>query len=457
MSEVSRARRGGGVWHRAGAWGSQSGAPALAVRHAEGDRPLLQAGANGLLFKVLLIVLMGMSLLAPFINNTISAGGGEGSALRQITYLGVVALTLLLTVDLTNPVRVFVLPVSVVLALAWCWSSLIWSIDPSTSLRRVILLTLVVWGAFALVKALRYEDTISTIRLVLLGTLVLNYIVVIFFPSLGIHQIWEPNNPGIVGSWRGALMQKNFCGPICVITILFFLFHRGNYALWMRVGVMLAAAFFLYQTNSKTSMGMGIFSLLVGVIVYYYDTRYRLYLIPLTFLSVAVCLPFWSTVTDFIPQILAQRGAFTGRTDIWRVLVEIASTDPWLGVGYGAFWNLPGAQSPIYAYSDDWVMLQGNGHNGYLDLVLSVGIPGLLLTVAALIVMPLLNLAASSRPQRGQRALLVSLTLFVALQNSMESTIFDRDMATGLILVIAAALTHIVTSRSPSPGDVRRA
>ena len=71
---------------------------------------------------------------------------------------------------------------------------------------------------------------------------------------------------------------------------------------------------------------------------------------------------------------------FTGRSEIWAVLLEHIRYNPILGTGYGAYWTagpVPGTD----AYAFMWRMNKfypGSAHNGYLEIVNDLGWVGLL-------------------------------------------------------------------------------
>jgi O-antigen ligase len=57
----------------------------------------------------------------------------------------------------------------------------------------------------------------------------------------------------------------------------------------------------------------------------------------------------------------------TGRTQVWQALVPMAMGQPVLGYGFGSFWTI--ARQELYEINF--------AHNGYLDILLTLGIVGL--------------------------------------------------------------------------------
>jgi O-antigen ligase len=116
---------------------------------------------------------------------------------------------------------------------------------------------------------------------------------------------------------------------------------------------------------------------------------------------------------------------FTGRSEIWAIIVERIRENPLLGVGYGAYWTGPVAQSPSYEFV--WRMgsfYPGSSHNGYLDVANDLGSAGLvcLLGYIAVHVHQSLRVLAADK---GQGALFVALFVQQATLNLSESHWFS--------------------------------
>ena len=84
---------------------------------------------------------------------------------------------------------------------------------------------------------------------------------------------------------------------------------------------------------------------------------------------------------------------FTGRNEIWEFAIDNIFVRPFRGWGYGAFWM---TERTMYAGSEQltWVNTANHAHNAYLDTALTMGLPGLALTLLAFMLMPLRDLQA---------------------------------------------------------------
>jgi len=161
-----------------------------------------------------------------------------------------------------------------------------------------------------------------------------------------------------------------------------------------------------------------------------------------------------AVMNDFI-AMFSDPNALTGRTQIWLPLFKYAQEHWLLGAGYGSFW-LIGPTSPIYYYTQNWVAGLGHGHNGYLDLLVQIGLPGLLLAIFALILSPLFKVFSSQTLAPGRAGLIVATIFFVVCHNMTESSLLDRDRIPQVFLMIAIALTEVAARGSAAPVWSRR-
>ena len=105
----------------------------------------------------------------------------------------------------------------------------------------------------------------------------------------------------------------------------------------------------------------------------------------ITFLTVGSVV---SSVARAVLHALSIDPTFTGRTEIWKFTFEAISEHPWKGHGFEAFWY---SESLRYGVEDSsrWMAAVATSHNSYIDLALTIGIPGLALVFIAFIIAPL--------------------------------------------------------------------
>lgn len=392
-------------------------------------------------------LLVMFSLLSPLMILSDLPGLGRGSPVRQVAHVGIFLLLLVAARPIAEPRRLLPVPWPILVALGWCWLSLAWSISRSDSFSLLALTTIFLWGVFLCVAELRLEQILLLVRAALVLMLVLNFAVLALDPVFAIHQGNDMVEDKLAGDWRGIMMHKNFAGALMAMVILFFTFHASNIRMIFRVAVIAAATVFLAGTTSKTSVGMAIVALAVGLLLRHYKSRYRPFAVLALMIagSAAVVLNF--VYHNPFKRQWSNPDAFTGRTQIWDMLIRYWQDHPWLGSGYGAFWNI-GGDSPVYEYASNWVTRMGTGHNGYLDLLAQTGVIGVILIVGAVVILPLYGLLFTNR-NRGERlALLGSVLVFCIGHNFTETSVFDRDAMVNLFLLLSAALILKGESRS---------
>lgn len=416
------------------------------------SRPRMSAGAFESQMKVrrtlaviALVALIEQSLVGftPFSVTLMSDADAQGSVARQVVTLATLAMLLLGPSSARPPMAV---PPSVVLLFGFCLLSCTWAIAPDIALRRLAFTAAVV---FVLVRAagdLGAVRTLKTLRVILGVMLAINYLAVMFSPNGKHLALLEVE--ALVGDWRGILMHKNIAGSVCGMTILLFTFDAARVNALLRGLVITGSLIFLYMSNSKTSMAAVAVALAFGGLTYFYNPHRRSIAVPLLIVGGIALAALGTAYFGALETMLDDPGAFTGRAAIWSLLLEYGGQHLWTGAGYMSFWQI-GPDSPILAMTSDWVAtLIGHGHNGYLDILITLGLPGLLLTLVVLFVWPAIRLLCSLSIARSRRMLFFALMIFCAVHNLAESSLLDRVSIMNILLVITVVLIHRLSDQS---------
>lgn len=393
--------------------------------------------------------LMLLTMLGPMMTYESTGASGAGNLIRQGGYLAIALLTVFAIHAETKLSRLDAIPWPMLLALGWCWISLFWAIEPSISLRRIILTTLVIWSLFALVRAMGVDRTLLLVRIALVLTLLANYVAVYFDPMVGIHMVEEPGDGGLMGDWRGYMAHKNMAGLITAMCVLFFLFHRGNMPRYIQLPVLAAAIFFLAMTSSRTSVAVCAAAAVMGLMFTRYNFRYRGLAFTVLLGLVIAAAVVQNVYQDPFLRTLNDPTAFTGRTVIWDALLRYYRDNPLLGSGYGSFWNV-GPASPMNRYGTDWLINVQQAHNGFLDLLIQVGPVGLGLVVFATMVMPIIKLLTARQVEGSMGGLLFAVLVFCIGHNATETTLFDRDSIGQVFIILMIALLWTAASMRKS-------
>lgn len=366
---------------------------------------------------------------------------GEGDLLRQgvlilfffaalpSIYLRKSQLALLLKTNL-----------AFVLIIIWCCVSPLWALAPDISLRRV--LGLLVVTAIALAIATLKPVQLFRILIYVTGTyMALDIVGVFALPSL-----YTMDGDG---SWRGMHPQKNSAGAASSIAALVWL----QYGLARRkYGSLLVSALcviFLLMTQSKTSIALLLIlvpiQLLIMIIMSGGDPWLKSLLKTILIILIIVVPTLYLSLKYCYPELMSEV-TFTERTMIWDFVWQKYLQSPWLGYGYNSFWSI-GAASPALMEGDPlYVAKYGEAHNGYLEVLSTLGVPGLILTVI-FVVAPLweffnCDYRSISVFDKGALAIFYTITLFLICHNSMETSFLQ-----GLNFYWEFALTGILVVR----------
>jgi O-antigen ligase len=266
------------------------------------------------------------------------------------------------------------------------------SIDPSISARRFVLTFLTFLLAAMLPALTGGSKHFATLLMLTAGTvLVLSYLGVLLVPRLAIHQASDLGEPELAGAWRGIYGHKNIAAGVMAVFV---------YAGWFaaRMGrplagglVAIASFVFLLFSGGKSELGM---LLIVGVIAAVVERAGSIWAKALVVLGPLALLAFLtvgsvaSSAARAVLGALSINPTFTGRTEIWKFAFEAISEHPWKGHGFEAFWY---SESLRYGVEDStrWMAAVATSHNSYVDLALTIGIPGLALVFIAFVVAPL--------------------------------------------------------------------
>jgi exopolysaccharide production protein ExoQ len=377
------------------------------------------------------------------------------SIYRRYAYAIVTLVTIVGLWPLANWQRLLTIPWPLVAALAWCWLSVTWSIAPQVALVRIVLTTMVIWVVFTSVRHLGYARALATIRIVLAIVLLLNYATLLLYPDISMthtSRYWSDSQ------WLGMMTHKNHAGALCAFTALLFLFDVDRRWRVPFAGIALAATTFLGFTVSRTAVFCGAAALLAGGLIVarhrtigimLQDRRARLlraggYGLATLFLAMIL---YFTVREDAFLSLMADPEALSRRTVIWRQLVQTYVEQPLSGIGFGSYWT--GANDLGAAAGQvGWQGKLTQGHNGILDLLVQIGLPGLVLVFLATVVWPIRQIARLIGPLPRPSALMTALLVLCLGSNLAESGLLERDSLWNVLLMLTLALTAALTQQA---------
>ncbi|KRE15968.1 hypothetical protein ASE66_09280 [Bosea sp. Root483D1] len=407
------------------------------------------AGSLGaLLFTATL--LFYLVTLTPFIDlsaaDANAAAAAKSNTINQIIYLGLTA-ALWLTV-FASPARHLVARPRGILIVLLLWFGLAsaLSAQPDLALKRVFLAMLtIVNGSILLLLPRSERQFAGMVALCCLGALGLAYGGVALMPQLAVHHAGEVREPMNAGLWRGHFAHKNVAAAAMVIISFagLYLFSTGRRI--VGAVMVLLAIVFLTRTGGK-SAALALPGILAIAWVF---ERWRSVRIPMVVLGIAAVniLTIGCSVSPAMRELVAQLGidpTFTNRTDIWKVGAAAAMDNPLTGYGFQLFWQTDEMVHKGGAAAS-WAFAAFNGHNAYLDMAITTGLPGLVLTLVLLVWLPLRDIArAEATPNDpALTRFFVRIWLYGILVACVESLFFQSGSLIWFMLVVAIFGLHL--------------
>ncbi len=334
-------------------------------------------------------------------------------------------------------------------------ASIVWSIEPEVTMRRDIRLITILSACFAFTlagwHARRFQGVVRpALTMVLLGSIVFAFAA----PGLAIHQELSPE---LVGAWRGLANHKNTFGAIAGTSLVLSLHGllTGELRSWRALlGCALAAAC-LTLSRSSTAAISALAAIMLLLLLLWSPRSVQAYLKYVVVFAAVVLVVYALAILRLVPGsdlllapvtlLTGMDATFTGRSEIWAIIVERIHLNPLLGVGYGAYWIGPVAQSPSYEFV--WRMgsfYPGSAHNGYLDVANDLGWSGLVCLLGYIVV----HLRQSLRvlvTDQAQGALFLALFMQQAMVNLSESHWFTvLSLQFVLMTLTTAALARLL-------------
>ncbi len=349
-------------------------------------------------------------------------GRWEGPVMQPVIVL-TVAAGVVMIVALWRPVVAAVPTAAAVAFGVWATVSTAWSLQPEQTLWKGLVyvgLPFVAW----VIAGLDHERLVVALGAAGLALVGVSVALVMLWPSAAIDRN---------GDWRGVMTGRNSLAPICGVAVivacgLIAERHRRFGTLLLALGLV-----GMFGAGSRTAW----FALLVAVGV----ASVALLARRRGSVGVAAGLGVVGTSgTIFAVRRLWDESTFQQRRTIWDLVGEVAADARWHGVGWEAFWYTP-------ELHDHELLRRGSAHGSIPELLLGVGVIGLLLwliVVGSACVGVARTLWREPGPEAWTWGALVA---FLVVENVTES--FVLWFSYNWVLLIAAALRFGPGPRTP--------
>lgn len=322
---------------------------------------------------------------------------------------------------------------------------------PLFSLRRLVMCAIICVLAGGFLQLPRTERHFTTLLATCaLIILFLCYFGITVLPSRSIHQASDALEPLLAGDWRGVFRHKNEAASVMAVLIIVGIYLCKRWSFIGGLSVLLLSLVFLVKSGGKTALGLMPIIIAAGWFILRWP-RWR-YTVVTLFLAVFALVTVGTTVDPVFSQMLTKLGldaSFTGRRDIWTVAIDYIRQSPLLGYGYQAFWRSDALMSS-FTENNTWATTAPDSHNGYFDLLLAGGVPGLVLVMVWIYLLPLHYLGKMNEATRNSplTRLYVGVWLYVLLYGFLETLFFLSTGFVWFFLIVAVMGLHLQANAS---------
>ncbi len=330
---------------------------------------------------------------------------------------------------------------------------------PLFSLRRLVMCAIICVLAGGFLQLPRTERHFTTLLATCaLIILFLCYFGITVLPSRSIHQASDALEPLLAGDWRGVFRHKNEAASVMAVLIIVGIYLCKRWSFIGGLSVLLLSLVFLVKSGGKTALGLMPIIIAAGWFILRWP-RWR-YTVVTLFLAVFALVTVGTTVDPVFSQMLTKLGldaSFTGRRDIWTVAIDYIRQSPLLGYGYQAFWRSDALMSS-FTENNTWATTAPDSHNGYFDLLLAGGVPGLVLVMVWIYLLPLHYLGKMNEATRNSplTRLYVGVWLYVLLYGFLETLFFLSTGFVWFFLIVAVMGLHLQANASLVEDEAER-
>ena len=332
-----------------------------------------------------------------------------------------------------------------ILFLAYALVSLFWTVYfPATSYKLFWLFFSALAGSYI---AIRYRLRGTINLLTWFGGIcsILSLLIVLYLPFVGIMQ-----SQPFVGSWVGIFWHRNHTGNIFAFFSMIFLLRFLADENLTRKQKIIFALFYLLAAmlvfGSRSATGVLVFlglHFVVALILFW--LKFHEWIKPWHYYASAALLLagffIFITNTGFFFGLLGRNASMTGRVPLWQDLFSnFYLQKPILGYGYGALWMQKSFRI-LMQIRQGWPYQVFFGDNGFFDLLLNMGLVGLLLFMAIFIPLGVRSLKQAITLKSWIYFFPFLTFLYILIGNLTYSFLLEVDQFVWMLLVIMLFLT----------------
>ncbi|MBR0702365.1 O-antigen ligase family protein [Bradyrhizobium diazoefficiens] len=396
----------------------------------------------------LLLVLVTLDPFPDLRNADVTTIGGGRMALAYLSWGLLAAVAVLFVATTDGPaLKSLVTPLHLCLV-GWLLINIVLSESRGVSIQRFALLASVTSLAILLPllppTQRSFNLCLGAAALVLLA---LCYLGVLLAPQYSIHSALDIAEPQLAGDWRGSFGHKNVASPVMTILVYVGIYLCAVGSFVMGPAIAALAGIFLIFTGGKTSSVLCLAIYALASLAYVTPGLWLkriICFVPLVVMNLLTVGSVMSPALGALTRLLPLDPTFTGRSAIWEFALAAVAEKPIIGHGYAAFWDDVTARQT--AQGAEWATSAAHSHNSYLDLAVTIGLPGLLLVILVFVLAPLGNFqSAEAHSRSGALAkLFLTVWLFGLYYGATETFLLERQNPIWFMFVLAVAGLHFL-------------
>jgi exopolysaccharide production protein ExoQ len=324
--------------------------------------------------------------------------------------------------------------------------SILWSFDRAITLKDSI--TMLGSSMFGLYLSTRYSIN-QQLQLLAITTGIVIFLSLIFavaLPHYGMMQDFH------AGAMRGVYTHKNGLGQMMGLGILVFtaliIDNKKSYFGW--IGLIFSVLVLTLAKSTASVINVSIaapFFLMLNVL------RLRYHLMMPTLLTIAT-IGFSSSVwlnnnLESLAVSVGKDPSITGRTPLWGFVWEMIQKQPWLGYGYGGFWQGWDGQAAQIWRAIQWT--PNHPHNGLLALWIDLGLLGVIVFTIGLWRYFFRSLAYIRIHHQVEGIWPLLYLIYMVLLNLTETNLFSSNSITWILYVACYYSTLKKVQFAPAP------
>ena len=318
---------------------------------------------------------------------------GVGAVMHRDNWMRIIALLSIGTISLFYFLKFKadrfqingLLGILIMFYLAWLSCSIMWSIDPRFTTKRVGITLLLSLGALYASDRISLQETKALVMFICSVSILLGLFNVLlnnsFFPF---SSSWR------FGGNQHPISQAWHCGLLFLSALSLAKTAKQNSARAVYIGIAIIALFFLIITRSR----MAFVATFMATAVYLGLVETERYRGVLVFLAIIIggCLIYFllgNQLMGFTEKVVTlgrvgeihSMGTLTGRIPLWKAVMQLVNQRPFFGYGYEAFLT----SINLVWVSNELGWATSSPHSGYINTLGGLGYIGFSTLVLILI------------------------------------------------------------------------